>query len=305
MTLRLAVPDADMLARLADLGDGVDASVWAPGSPPVDTPFDLLVLPYMIPASALDTLADQQATVIQAQMLGYDGIADHLPAGRVYCNAVDVHEAATGELAVALMLAAQRGIPDFVRAADAATWRHARHPGLALQRVLLLGAGGVGRQLAQRLLPFDVDLVRVARTHRADDLGEVEAWGDLPGLLPTADIVVLAVPLDDSTRGLVDAAFLDAMKHGALLVNVSRGPVVDTDALVRATASGRIRAALDVTDPEPLPDGHPLWTTPGVLVSPHVGGDVGSMSRRMDRLVREQVALLLAGEEPKNVVLRS
>jgi phosphoglycerate dehydrogenase-like enzyme len=305
MSLLVAVPDAAMLERLGSLPAGVESTVWALGSDPVDDRFDLLVLPYMIPARALAGLAGQAATVVQGQMLGFDGVADNLPPGHIYCNAVEVHEAATAELVLALILAAQRGIPAFVHAADGGAWAHARYPGLAMQRVLLLGVGGVGRQTAQRLEPFDVDLVRVARTARRDEFGEVHGWSELEALLPTADIVVLAVPLNDSTRGLVDDAFLGAMKHDALLVNVARGPVVDTDALTRAVASRRVRAAVDVTDPEPLPAGHPLWKLPGALISPHVGGDVASMSRRMDRLVREQIALLLAGEQPRNVVVRS
>jgi len=305
MALVVAVPDADMRDRLSPPPPGVEIRVWALGDAPIDAPFDLLVLPYMIGAPALSGLAGQRATVVQAQMLGYDGVADHLPAGHAYCNAVDVHEAATGELALALILASQRGLPNFVTAATRGEWAHARYPGLALSRVLVLGTGGVGRQVAERLAPFDVELTRIARSAREDDLGTVHGWSELDSLLPQADIVVLAVPLDDSTRGLVDDDFLGRMAPGALLVNVARGPVVDTDALTRAIESGRIRAAMDVTDPEPLPADHPLWTLPGVLISPHVGGDVGSMSRRMDRLVREQIDLLLAGDEPKNVVLRT
>ncbi|TBN57686.1 hydroxyacid dehydrogenase [Glaciihabitans arcticus] len=303
--LLVAVPDAAMRDRLSPPPPGVELVVWALGSPPSDRRFDLLVLPYMIGAPSLGGLAGQDAAVVQAQMLGYDGVADHLPAGNVYCNAVDVHEAATGELALALILASQRGIPEFVTAARDGEWAHERYPGLAMQTVLLLGTGGVGRQVALRLAPFDVELLRVGRSARTDDLGTVHAWDDVDELLPKADIVVLAVPLDDSTRGLVDDSFLAAMAPGALLVNVARGPVVDTAALTRAVTAGRVRAAMDVTDPEPLPPEHALWTLPGVLISPHVGGDVGSMSRRMDRLVREQVALLLDGSPPKNVVVRT
>ena len=305
MPIVVAVPYAAMRDRLSPAPDGVDLRVWTLGDEPVNTRFDLLVLPYMIAAPALGNLVGQQATVVQGQMLGYDGVADHLPAGHIYCNAVDVHEAATGELALALILASQRGIPQFVDAATRGDWAHERYPGLAMSRVLLLGTGGVGRQVAERLAPFDVEITRIARSARQDDLGDVHGWDELETLLPQADIVVLAVPLDDSTRGLVGDDFLNRMAPAALLVNVARGPVVDTDALTRAVASGQIRAAMDVTDPEPLPKDHPLWTMPGVLISPHVGGDVGSMSRRMDRLVREQIAALLAGDEPKNIVLRT
>jgi phosphoglycerate dehydrogenase-like enzyme len=303
MSLLVAVPDRAMLDRLGEQTDGVELTVWALGSPPTDRAFDLLVLPYMIVPAALSGLEGQAVSVVQAQMLGFDGVADHLPRGLVYCNAVDVHEAATAELALALILASQRGLPDFVRAAGSGTWAHERYPGLAMQRVLVLGAGGVGNEVARRLAPFDVELVRMARTARTDELGRVHGWDELDTLLPAADVVVLAVPLSDATRGLVDDAFLGRMARDALLVNVARGPVVDTDALTRAVAAGLVRAAVDVTDPEPLPPRHPLWNLPGALISPHVGGDVGSMSRRMDRLVREQIALLSAGEPPKNIVV--
>jgi len=304
MTVIVAVPDTEMRDRLSP-PPGVELVVWPLGAPPTDTTFDLLVLPYMIAAPALHGLAGQKASYVQAQMLGYDGVEEHLPPGYVYCNAVDVHEAATAELTLALILSSQRGIPDFVTAARDGVWAHERYPGLAMQRVLVLGTGGVGRQIAQRLVPFDVELVRVARSARHDDFGEVHAWDELETLLPQADIVVLAVPLNDSTRGLVDDEFLGRMASGSLLVNVARGPVVDTAALTRAVEAGRIRAAMDVTDPEPLASDHPLWTLPGVLISPHVGGDVGSMSRRFDRLVLEQIDRILSGNSPKNVVVRS
>jgi phosphoglycerate dehydrogenase-like enzyme len=303
--LLVALPDAAMLERLSPAPAGVELTTWRLGDPPVDQSFDLLVLPYMIQPQALRGLVGQRATVVQAQMLGYDGVAEQLPPGHIYSNAVDVHEAATGELALTLILASQRGIPEFVRAAKDGRWAHERHPGLSTQRVLVLGVGGVGRQVTTRLKPFDVDLVRLARTPRSDDLGDVHGWTDLESLLPEADIVVLALPLDESTHGLVDDRFLSAMADGALVVNVSRGGIVDTDALTRAVQAGRVRAALDVTEPEPLPADHPLWKLPGVLITPHVGGDVGSMATRMDQLVREQIDLLLAGKPPKNAVVTS
>ncbi|HEX3678489.1 MAG TPA: NAD(P)-dependent oxidoreductase, partial [Galbitalea sp.] len=142
-------------------------------------------------------------------------------------------------------------------------------------------------------------LTRVARTARDD----IHAIGELPALLPNADIVLLAIPLNDETRGLVDAAFLDLLPHGALLVNVSRGPMVDTDALVSHVRTGAVRSALDVIDPEPLPVGHPLWSLPGSLISPHLGGAVQSMNTRVDPLVLEQIDLLLRGERPNYIVV--
>jgi phosphoglycerate dehydrogenase-like enzyme len=145
----------------------------------------------------------------------------------------------------------------------------------------------------------------MATTARTDELGAVHAVSELAELLPEADVVLLAVPLTPATTRLVDAGFLSSMKPGALLVNVSRGAVVDTDALVASARDGRVRAALDVTDPEPLPADHPLWTTPGILISPHVGGDSTAMAPRMERLIREQAVRLVRGEEPLNVVLRT
>jgi phosphoglycerate dehydrogenase-like enzyme len=165
--------------------------------------------------------------------------------------------------------------------------------------LLLIGVGGIGREFEKRIAGFDVELTRVARTAR-DGIHGID---ELPDLLPAADIVVLAVPLTDETRGLVNAAFLDRLPRGALVVNVSRGPIVETDALVEHVSSGAVRSALDVVDPEPLPAGHPLWSLPGSLLSPHLGGAVQSMNARVDPLVLEQIDLLLRGERPKNIVI--
>src|SRR5699024_4574015 len=152
-----------------------------------------------------------------------------------------------------------------VRDQDAEHWRWLQRPSLADRTVIVLGHGGVGRETARRLAAFDVDLVRVASHARDDDAGRIHGVDELPELLPRADVVVLAVRLSRDTYRLVDDAFLTSMRDGALLVNVARGKVVDTDALVAHLQAGRIRAALDVTDPEPLPPGHPLWSAPGAL----------------------------------------
>jgi hypothetical protein len=200
-----------------------------------------------------------------------------------FANAATVHETSTAELAVTLALASQRGIPEFVRAGDEGRWDLREFPSLADRRVLLVGYGGVAKAVEARLAGFEVQLTRLARSAReeqnlAGDTVEVRGFEDLHECLADAEVVILAVPLTDGTRGLVDAAALAAMPDDALLVNVARGPVVDTDALVAELQAGRLRAALDVTDPEPLPEDHPLWKCPNTLITPHVGGDSSAMA---------------------------
>ena len=169
---------------------------------------------------------------------------------------------------MAATLAAQRGIPFFVREQDAGRWSFDARTSLVGARVLIVGAGDIGREIGRMLAGFDVELTYVARTAREG----VRSTAELPELLPHADVVILIVPVTPETTGMVDAAFLAAMPDGALLVNAARGVVVDTDALLAELTAGRLRAALDVTDPEPLPPGHPLWSAPGLLLTPHVGG---------------------------------
>ena len=164
--------------------------------------------------------------------------------------------------------------------------------------MLIVGYGQIGEAIEARVLPFEAEVTRVARSARDG----VHAIGELPDLLPHADVVVLIVPGTDETTGLFDAAMLARIKDGALLVNVSRGAVVDTDALLAELESGRIRAALDVVDPEPLPADHPLWRAPNLLLVPHVGGASSAMEPRAHELVREQLHRFAAGEPLANVM---
>ena len=288
-----------MLARLSPaVGEDVDLVVWRPGDPPLAGAIDLLVIPYTVSYELLRNLGGQ-VRHIQSQSLGYDGADQFIPAGVTFSNAVGVHEAPTAEIAMTLILASQRGWPDVGRNQDAQKWERPTWPGLIGRRVLLVGVGGIGREFEKRVAGFDVRLTRVARTAR----DEIHGIDELPALLPGADVVVLAIPLNDETRGLVDGPFLDLLPHGALVVNVSRGPIVVTDALVDHVRTGAVRSALDVVDPEPLPVGHPLWSLPGSLLSPHLGGAVQSMNTRVDPLVLSQIDLLLRGEPPKNIVI--
>ncbi len=244
--------------------------------------------------------------VMQALTAGVDDLLpalSTLPSGARLCNARGLHDASTAELALTLVLAALRGVPEFVRAQDAGEWRQVFRPALADRSVLIVGYGSIGEAIEDRLVPFEcARVVRVARSPRTAARGPVHPVSALPELLPEADVVILATPLTDATRGLVDAAFLARMRDGALLVNIARGGVVDTDALLVELESGRLRAALDVTDPEPLPPGHPLWKAPGVLITPHVGGPSSAFLPRAKALLRDQLARFVLDEPLRNVV---
>ena len=177
-----------------------------------------------------------------------------------------MHAAATAEMAVALTLGSLRGIDDAARDMVSRTWNHRRRRSLADRRVLIVGVGGIGTEICRRLEPFEVEITRVGSRARTDDHGRVHGADELPKLLPHAEVVILITPLTDSTHHLVDAEFLAQLPDNALVVNVARGPVIDTDALVEELRSGRLHAALDVVDPEPLPENHPLWGTPNTCL---------------------------------------
>ncbi len=274
---------------------------------PADCAF--YVVPYMRPVDVvLRPLAKLSSVqVVQTLSAGTDAVEPglkHLPPGVRLCNARGVHEASTAELALALILASLRGVPDFVRAQDRGEWRGGFRPALADRNVLIVGYGSIGSAIEDRLVPFEVARVaRVARSARTTARGPVHPLTDLHALLPDADVVVLVTPLTETTRHLVNADFLARMKDGALLVNVARGPIVDTKALLAELESGRLTAALDVTDPEPLPPGHPLWQAPGVLISPHVGGPTSAFLPRAKRLLVDQLNRFVNREPLRNVIL--
>lgn len=301
--LVVSLPTEELRSAL-DGTDGVDILVWDLQSAPPREVIDLVVVPYMSSPALLRQLEGVQTQLVQSQSIGYDGVPDALPAHARFSNGAGIHEASTAELTIGLIIASQRRFADHVLAQSRGEWAHGPSAALTDSRVLVIGQGGVGRAINDRLAPFEVDLVRVATSHRTDERGTVHALSELDDLLPTADIAVLAVPLTEQTRGLVDAAFLERMPRGSLLVNVARGPVVVTDDLVAAVRSGRVRAAIDVVDPEPLPADHPLWSLDGVLITPHVGGHSAAMQPRVVRLVREQIAALRNGVEPANVVIQ-
>ena len=237
--------------------------------------------------------------VLQADSAGVEWLVGHVPPGVTLCNARGVHDVATSEWVVAAILALTKRLPAALEDQRAARWGTLEPDELADKMVLILGYGSSGRAVAARLEPFGVRLVRVSRTARAG----VHGASELPQLLPDADVVVLLAPLTEETRGLAGERFLGLMRPRALLVNAGRGALVDTPALLRALDARRIRAALDVTEPEPLPADHPLWRAPGVLITPHVAGASPRSAPRAAALIREQLLRYLEGRPLANVVV--
>jgi phosphoglycerate dehydrogenase-like enzyme len=240
--------------------------------------------------------------VVQTLTAGYEEFLPLVPPGVTLCNAAGLHDTSTAELAIALALASGRHLDDFARNQIGGVWRFAFGRALADQRVLIIGYGHIGQAIEQRLGGFEVaSVTRVARRARTGP-PEVHPVEDLHRLLPQADVAFVIAPHTPQTEGLIGARELALLPDGALLVNVARGKLVDTDALVAELSAGRIRAALDVTDPEPLPADHPLWRQPGALISPHVGGASSAFFPRADRLMAAQLSRFVAGQPLENVV---
>jgi phosphoglycerate dehydrogenase-like enzyme len=257
--------------------------------------------------------------VVQSQYAGVDAFLSLIPPGAMLCDAQGVHDIPVAEWIVTAILASLKYIPFYVRLQAAGDWKQRigaetlyleTHPGeqpktppalmdeLTGKTVLIVGYGSIGHATEERLKPFDVNVLRIGRRGREG----VEPVERLDDLLPQADVVVLLVPLTEETRGFFDAKRLAAMKHGALLVNAARGPVVDTDALVEVLRERKIHAAVDVTDPEPLPAGHPLWSAPNLLITPHIAGSSPGMMKRVMRLIGDQCRRYLAGEPLAHIV---
>lgn len=301
------IPHPEGRALLGEIPDGVTVEV-APA--PDRLPSDPAGVRFWVPSFLAQSVAVPVAArlpdlrVVQLLSAGADIWYGRLPEQVMLCDARGVHDSSTAEWVVTAVLARLRSFPVFALAQARQEWVYDRvNPTdeLAGKRVLVVGAGSIGAATRARLAPFEVELTMVARTARPAE--GVHGVADLPELLPAADVVVLLVPLTPQTRGLVDARFLAAMSDGALLVNAARGPVVDTEALVAELSSGRIAAALDVTEPEPLPAGHPLWDLPNVLLTPHVAGSVRGLLPRAYRLAGQQLRRFVAGEPLINEVV--
>jgi phosphoglycerate dehydrogenase-like enzyme len=223
---------------------------------------------------------------LQVLTMGYDPLVAHgVPAGLTVTNAGDAYAPTVAEHAVATLLALVRRLPEMQTRASASSWDQsvaARIGTLNDATVAVLGFGNIGKEIAVRLRAFGARVVAITRSGRADPLADESVpVTQLHDAFARVDAVIVAVPLDGATRGLVDARALAALRSHALLVNIARGGIVDTGALRDALASGRLGgAAIDVTDPEPLPADDPLWTMPNAIVTPHVAGYGGDVPAR-------------------------
>ncbi|NES28612.1 phosphoglycerate dehydrogenase [Micromonospora terminaliae] len=305
--MKVWIPHPAGRGLVGELPPGVTVEVLEDPARPPSSPAGVRfwVPPFLAGPDAGAFLAElPDLEVVQLLSAGADAWVGRVPEGVTLCDARGVHDSATAEWVVTAILSALRGFGPLARAQARREWAFdevAPTDELAGKRVLIVGAGSIGAAVRARLAPFEVTFTLVARSPRPAE--GVHGVDELPALLPEADVVVLLVPLTDQTRGLVDEKFLAAMPDGALLVNAARGPVARTPALVAELASGRLRAALDVTDPEPLPADHPLWELPNVLLTPHVAGSVRGLLPRAYRLVGEQVRRFAAGQPLANRVV--
>ncbi|MGV9211663.1 2-hydroxyacid dehydrogenase [Micromonospora sp. RB23] len=305
--MKVWIPHRAGLDLVGELPPGVTVEVaeHADRLPSAVADVRFWVPPFLSGSDATALLGElPDVEVVQLLSAGADTWVGRMPDGVTLCDARGVHDPSTAEWVVTAILAQLRAFPAFVRAQAQRRWAYDGNTPtdeLTGKRVLIVGAGSIGTAVRDRLAPFGVSFTLVARSARPEQ--SVHAVAELPRLLPDADVVVVLVPLTDQTRGLIDKDFLTAMPDGALLVNAARGPVARTDALVAELATGRISAALDVTDPEPLPAESPLWTMPNVLLTPHVAGSVRGLLPRAYRLVGEQVRRFAAGEPLTNRVV--
>jgi phosphoglycerate dehydrogenase-like enzyme len=282
--------------------DGVELVVWLEGElPDRAREIELLVPDYIRARRTMRQLEHfPRLRAVQLQTAGYDAVVDLVPPTIDLLSARGVHDDATAEMALGLTIASLRGIDIAVR--DHGPWaQEVERRSLADSNVAILGYGSIGRSVAERMLACRAVVTGVATAERDDDLLGRVVTADAVDWA-AQDVVVVVLPMSEATRGYVDAAFLARLHDGALVVNVGRGPVLDTDAVL--AEAGRLSFGLDVTDPEPLPDGHPLWSAPNVLITPHIAGGTTAMLPRMAALVRDQLERLRDGRDLRNLVPR-
>jgi phosphoglycerate dehydrogenase-like enzyme len=259
--------------------------------------------------------------LVLSMMAGTEWIPATVGPHLTICNARGAHNISTAEWTLGAILAMLKYFPLYLDIQRSGVWKrrfeasthYAKMTGdarpmyppvleeeLTGKTVLLVGYGAIGKEIERMLAPFDVQVLRVARKARTEP--EVHTVDELDTLLPRAEVVVLILPSTAESRGLIGSRQLALLRQGALLVNAARGPIVDTDALVAALESGRIRAALDVTDPEPLPEGHPLWSCPNLLLTPHIGGSTPQFAPRALRIAADELRRYMKGQPLDNVV---
>ncbi|MBM7772746.1 phosphoglycerate dehydrogenase-like enzyme [Actinokineospora baliensis] len=298
MTITVLVPDEHGVAAFAGV-DGVRAVQYDPAALPEEAGEAEVLVPGFLSADKTRLVEGMpKLRLVQLLTAGAEAWVGQLPGHVMLSTCSGAHGGSTAEWVMASLLTIFRNMRGFEDDRRSQTWAMQQTETLQGKRVLVIGAGDLGRQLKRRLEAFDAEVTVVATTAREG----VRGLDELDVLLPEQDVVALMVPMTPATRHMVDAGFLAKMADNAVLVNAARGPVVDTDALVAELTSKRLRAALDVTDPEPLPAGHPLWTAPNLLLTPHVAGSCTGVHARAYRVVVEQVLRFAKGEEPTNLV---
>ncbi|MDU0293070.1 2-hydroxyacid dehydrogenase [Saccharothrix longispora] len=300
MSVTVLVPDETGVRALSRV-EGVRPVRYEPGQPlPAEAAEAEVIVPRFLQTTDPGEVFAQLPALKYVQLLsaGAERFVGAVPDGVLLSTCRGAHGGSTAEWAIGALLSIYRDFPAFERARQEGRWDFHATDTLQDKKVLVVGAGDLGEQFRRRLEPFDATATMVGRTARPG----VHGVDELPELLGGFDAVLVVVPLTERTAGLVDAAFLARMKDGAVLVNAARGAVVDTDALLAELRSGRLRAALDVTEPEPLPEGHPLWTAPGLFITPHVAGSCTGHTERAYAVVAAEVARYARGERPLNVV---
>jgi len=298
--VKLWIPDRVGRDAVGDLPDGVAVGLIPRDGEP---PEEILEAEFLVPGAGdrrvMGLLAQMPALrVIQTLSAGVDWLLPVVPPQVIVCDAAGARDVAVAEWVLAVILSAQKMLPEMRDDQREHRWEWRRSAELAGSTAMILGYGSIAAAVERCLSPFGVELIRVARHARVG----VHSVDELGSLLPRADVVVVLLPLTPATTGLLDARALSSLAPGALLVNAARGPIVDTQALLELLRKGRIRAALDVTDPEPLPQEHPLWDAPGLLITPHFAGDTLPAERRAFELVGDQVRRFARQEPLANVV---
>ncbi len=304
MTLRVLVPWQQLVDGLKS--PGIEPILWHINDDPHDAPeAHVLVTERPVDPERRARVARIKGLQhVHLLSIGYEWVLEHLPEQATLTNSRGAVEDATAEHCLTLVLASLRELPKALEQQRERRWERTWTSSLHGSTVLLLGAGGVGSAISERLAPFKpAQVITVASTPRSlPDGNVIHGIDSIVALLPQADVVIVALPHTAQTEKLVNAKFLARLRDGALLVNIGRGPIVDTDALLPELNSGRIRAALDVADPEPLPADHALWTAPNCIITPHMAGDTGEFLKLVSELAIEQIRGIHAGKKPFNVV---